>query len=168
MPQAGEILVQIVAAGLCHTDLVMPLTNGGPVPITGSHEPAGIVAALGPGVDPGTFPLGQRIMAVNTARACKECGNCKRYDERWCPKAAMIGLRFMDGAFADYCIVDARYAAVIPDGMSFEQAATMSCAGVTIYSAIKRAGLKRGDVLGISGLGALGSLGVELAKCLVS
>ena len=73
----------------------------------------------------------------------------------------------MDGAFADYCLVTARYAAVIPDGMSFEQAATCSCAGVTVYAAIKRAGLKKGEVIAISGLGALGGLGMEMAKCMV-
>lgn len=79
----------------------------------------------------------------------------------------MIGLRYMDGAFAEYCLVDARYAAVIPDGMSFEQAATMSCAGVTVYAAIKRAGLTAGDIIAFSGLGALGTLGVGMAKAMV-
>lgn len=79
----------------------------------------------------------------------------------------MIGLRFMDGAFAHYCLVSARYAAIIPDGMSYEQAATFSCAGVTVYAAIKRAGLKKGDFIAFSGLGALGGLGMEMAKRMV-
>lgn len=74
VPRPGEILVKVVAAGLCHTDLVMPLKDmGGPTPITGSHEPAGIVAALGADVErAGTFKVGDRIMSVNTARACSE------------------------------------------------------------------------------------------------
>ena len=80
----------------------------------------------------------------------------------------MLGLRYMDGAFADYCLVDIDHAAIIPDGMSFEQAATFSCAGVTIYQSIEKSGVKPGGVLAISGMGALGLLGVQMAKVMVS
>ncbi len=86
----------------------------------------------------------------------------------------------MDGAFAEYCLVDVASAAVIPEGMSFEQAATFSCAGVTIYHSVKKAAVKPGgvseslgradrlQVLAISGMGALGMLGVQMAKTMVS
>ena len=55
----------------------------------------------------------------------------------------------------------------LPDSLSFEHAAPLFCAGATIYSAIKKANLKRGDILGIVGLGALGHLGIQFAKCMV-
>ena len=70
-PGPGELLIKVVAAGLCHTDLIMPMAeHGGPLPITGSHEPAGVVVALGEGVK--TFNQGDRVMAVNTARGCSK------------------------------------------------------------------------------------------------
>lgn len=98
----------------------------------------------------------------------EECADCKHYHERWCSKAAMIGLRWADGAFAEYCLTDIAHTERIPDGMSFAQAATFSCAGVTIFHSIKKAGLKKGDVLAIIGMGALGLVGVQMAKALVS
>ena len=107
----------------------------------------------------------------------------------------MVGVT-INGGFAEYCIIDSRSAAKIPDGMSFEQAAPLMCAGVTIYQAIRKAeahGLKAGGVgfrrsterqvsdtfelnvryrtlsqtIGFVGLGALGTLGVQMAKCKV-
>lgn len=86
---------------------------------------------------------------------------------RFCPTSAEIGLKNMDGAFADYCLVDAKYAVVIPDEISWAQAAPLSCAGVTVWHAIKKVGLKPGQILGISGVGALGLLGVQLARATV-
>jgi D-arabinose 1-dehydrogenase-like Zn-dependent alcohol dehydrogenase len=139
---------------------------GQALPFTGSHEPAGEVVALGAeATRHGDFKIGSRVAAVNTARWCGECPECKYHDPRYCAKQHMIGLVGTDGAFAEYCIVDASRAALIPESMSYEQvhrplrllsisltiqAAPMSCAGVTAYSAIKRANLQPGDVISIN------------------
>ena len=73
-PKSREILIKVHAAGYCHTDSVMPMSSfGGPLPITGSHEPAGIVLSMGEEVEAmGKFNVGDRVMAVNTARGCRE------------------------------------------------------------------------------------------------
>lgn len=68
-----------------------------------------------------------------------------------------------DGAFAEYCIVDARSSAIVPKSMSFPQACPLACAGTTIYTAIKRTQIQPGQVLGIVGLGALGMLGIQMS-----
>jgi D-arabinose 1-dehydrogenase-like Zn-dependent alcohol dehydrogenase len=141
----------------------------------------------------GLFKVGDRVMAVNTARGCRECLLTKYGREltrqvhvhcvctmmrgeslrlvvvpsqrrvmiykatkpsltsfadpsRFCPKSAEIGLRGVDGAFADYGLVDAKYTVKIPDEMTFEQAAPMSCAGVTSYHSITRCNLRPGQV----------------------
>src|ERR1700685_3128563 len=67
----------------------------------------------------------------------------------------------------EYFICDPGSAIHLPDSLSFEHAAPLFCAGATIYAGIKKANLKTGDVLGIAGLGALGHLGVQFAKCMV-
>ena len=85
VPLPHEILLKVHAAGFCHTDALMPIHPefGGPLPITGSHEPAGVVVGFGQEAEKiGRFKLGDRLMAVNTARACKTCSECKRYEER--------------------------------------------------------------------------------------
>jgi D-arabinose 1-dehydrogenase-like Zn-dependent alcohol dehydrogenase len=69
----------------------------------------------------GDFEVGSRVAAVNTARWCKECPECKYHDVRYCAKQHMIGLVGTDGAFADYCVVDASRAALIPESMTYEQ-----------------------------------------------
>jgi D-arabinose 1-dehydrogenase-like Zn-dependent alcohol dehydrogenase len=66
-----------------------------------------------------------------------------------------------------YFVCDPGSAIHLPDSLSFEHAAPLFCAGATIYAGIKKANLKKGDVLGIAGLGALGHLGVQFAKCMV-
>lgn len=71
-----------------------------------------------------------------------------------------------DGAFAEYCLVDSRSCALIPERFSFAQACPMSCAGTTIFTAIRRAGLKPGQSLGMVGLGALGVLGVQMSQAM--
>jgi propanol-preferring alcohol dehydrogenase len=68
------------------------------------------------------------------------------------------------GAFADYVIVDSRFAAPIPEGMSFVEAAPLTCAGATIYHSIQNADVKAGGSIAIVGVGALGHLGIMFAK----
>ena len=101
---------------------------------------------------------------------------------RFCPNSNYGGI-MSDGFFAEYAIVDARLCAKLSDKMTFQQvnsspptrylgnaesqAAPLTCAGTTIYGSIKTANLKQGDIIGISGLGALGHLGAQLAKAMV-
>ena len=101
---------------------------------------------------------------------------------RFCPNSNYGGI-MSDGFFAEYAIVDARLCAILPDSLTFQQvnintcvptlfradleAAPLTCAGTTIYGSIKTANLKAGEIIGISGLGALGHLGVQIAKAMV-
>ncbi len=74
-PAPRELLIKVYAAGFCHTDSSMPIDpdTGGPLPITGSHEPAGIIVSMGEeAAGLAKFHLGDRIMAINTCRACSE------------------------------------------------------------------------------------------------
>ena len=121
--------MRVKAAGFCHTDTAVPrMVFGQALPFTGSHEPAGEVVALGEEARQyGDFEVGSRVAAVNTARWCNQCPECKYYDVRYCAKQHMIGLVGTDGAFAEYCVVDASRAALIPESMSYEQVRQTPC-----------------------------------------
>lgn len=161
--------MRIHAAGFCHTDMLVARgTFGDNTPITGSHEAAGVVAAVGAGVE--GFGVGDRVIALNKASMCGTCWDCTQLDPAFCPHGKLAGLH-VDGAFAEYFLALAAVAVRIPDALSFEKAAPMTCAGITIFEAIRKAareGLQPGGVLAIVGLGALGHIGVQMAKAMVS
>lgn len=164
-PNEDQLLVKTGAAGFCHTDLM--IKDGdfhSPLPITGSHEPCGTVVEVGSEVK--GFKKGDRIGTLPFMHPCGECPDCKSGTYIYCDqmKGAM-GID-TDGAFGEYFVCDPQSSVHLPDSLSFEHAAPLFCAGATIYNAIKRTNLKKGDILGIVGLGALGHLGIQFAKCM--
>ncbi|KAH9205322.1 chaperonin 10-like protein [Leptodontidium sp. 2 PMI_412] len=172
-PGPGELLVRVAAAGFCHTDYqVYQGTYGTQLPFTGSHEPAGTVASLGPDV-PRTWQVGDRVGVLNFRNACGACSGCKwrakvygSLDARYCENKTMGGILKADGGFAEYMIAS-HYALVrLPDSISFEQAAPLMCAGATVWNAIRETRLLTGQTIGIVGIGGLGVLGVQFAKAL--
>lgn len=139
------------------------------LPCTGSHEGAGTVAAIGSSVT--GFQEGDRIMCGLYKHPCGVCSDCQAPKEKswaqYCQHSeGAIGVN-IDGAFADYVLVDARHAARLPDTVSFETAAPLACAGCTIWRGVLQADLKQGQWLAIVGSGGgLGHLGVQFAKAL--
>lgn len=173
-PQGYEVLLKIGAAGFCHTDaMVMDGSFDGlpPEGVTGSHEPAGTIVKLGPDTQrEGVVSVGQRVAAMLQRNVCRTCPDCKLKSFAYCPNCDYGGI-MVDGFFAEYALVDSRLCATLPDSLSFEQAAPLTCAGLTIYSAIQLAIEKGGlkpdtGIIAISGLGALGHLGTQMVKAL--
>jgi len=172
-PKGYAYLIKMGAAGFCHTDSMVANgefeSMGSKPPITGSHEPAGTIVAMGEDAEKaGKHKVGDRVGAEAMFGACGKCPDCKTFgDATYCTDLqGMVGIN-RDGGFAEYCIIDSRTAAKLPDSLSFAQCAPLMCAGVTIYNSIKKAeacGLKPGGTIGFSGLGALGHLGVQMAK----
>ena len=172
-PQAADLgphdlLVKVAVASLCHTDFMMQegwLKTK--LPCTGSHEGAGTVVAKGPNVE--KFHTGDRVMCGLQFRPCGKCvectgpENCRQYCTT---RGGALGLT-MDGAFAEYLVCDARSSTKVPDSVSFETAAPLACAGVTVWRAVALARLQRGQWLAIVGSGGgLGHLGILFAKAL--
>nr|OQO22188.1 hypothetical protein B0A51_09243 [Rachicladosporium sp. CCFEE 5018] len=170
-----EILIKIAAAGFCHTDYqVYQGVYKSPTPLTGCHEPVGTVAAVGKSAAR-NFKIGQRVGMLLFKHACGKCDGCRVWkdsagkpDIRMCEAKQMAGLSH-DGGFAEYAVADAEQAAVLPESVSFEQAAPLMCAGSTVWGAIAGAATKSGEpvaVVGIGGLGRLGQLCVQFLKAL--
>ena len=134
VPKIGDndVLIKVGAAGFCHTDYqVWEGVYESPCPIVPSHEPVGTIVAVGPAAQ-GKWKAGQRAGVLLFRHACKTCVGCKvQNDIRFCENADFAGLK-ADGGFADYIIGDGDNIVAIPDSISFEQAAPLMCAGVSI------------------------------------
>ena len=165
-PGRGEVLVKIVASGVCHTDL-HAAAGDWPVkpkpPFIPGHEGAGIVAAVGPGV------VGLKEGdAVGTAWLHDACGRCEFCGTGWetlCEAQHMSGYT-VNGSFAEYAIGAADYVARLPKNGDFAALAPILCAGVTTYKGIKETEAHPGEWIAISGIGGLGHIAVQYAKAM--
>lgn len=163
---AGGVLVEVRAAALCHTEL--HFADGtlqlGVQPITLGHEAAGVVVAVGDGVD--SSRVGSRVLVYYYAGCGKQqCAFCASGDEQLCGElAAQFGF-ISDGGLAQFIAVPARNALPIPDSLSFEQAAPIGCGVSTAVHAAKRAGgLVAGEVVVIYGCNGVGHSLLQLAR----
>lgn len=163
-PGAGQIVVAIMASGVCHTDL-HAAAGDWPVkptlPFIPGHEGAGYVAALGPGVT--TLKEGDRVGVPWLHSACGACDDCITGWETLCQKQQNTGYS-VNGAFAEYVVAPAAYVGRLPDALAFADAAPILCAGVTTYKGLKETETKPGQWVVISGVGGLGHVAVQYAK----
>ncbi|MBL6613132.1 MAG: alcohol dehydrogenase AdhP [Reyranella sp.] len=165
-PGPGEVLVKIVATGVCHTDLH---AAGGDWPVKPAppfipgHEGAGIVAALGPGVM--GLKEGDAVGIAWLHDACGGCEFCQTGWETLCESQHMSGYT-VNGSFAEYAIGAAPYVARLPKNVDFAEMAPILCAGVTTYKGIKETEAKPGEWIAISGIGGLGHVAIQYAKAM--
>ena len=163
-PGPGQITVRMQASGLCHTDI--HAANGDwPVkptpPFIPGHEGVGTVHAIGTGVS--SVSLGETVAVPWLGYACGECKHCLTGWETLCLRQQNTGYS-VDGCYAEYFVAEAAFAAKVPAGMSPFEAAPLSCAGVTIYKAVKVGNVRPADLVAISGIGGLGHLALQYAK----
>ncbi|CAN8106094.1 unnamed protein product [Discula destructiva] len=170
-PGPGEVLVQLQYSGVCHTDLAFCTNSFVGIPPTaagqiGGHEGAGTISAHGPGVT--SPPLGAPVGIKYSASACLSCPNCLQGGETTCssPADAMISGYTCPGTFQQYVLAPANYVTPLPASLSdLAAAAPLMCSGVSVYTALKRAGVKQGDWVVVSGAGGgLGHLAVQYAR----
>lgn len=137
------------------------------LPCTASHEGTGTVMAVGSEVQ--DFVVGDRVMCGLQRNPCERCDEClgpEQYRQYCQDSEGAIGIT-MDGAFAEYLVCDDRTSTKLPDKVSFETAAPLACAGITVWRGVLLSGLKNGQWLAIVGSGGgLGHLGIQFAKAL--
>ncbi|MBN8898082.1 MAG: alcohol dehydrogenase catalytic domain-containing protein, partial [Rhodospirillales bacterium] len=155
-PSFGEVLVKIVASGVCHTDL-HAAEGDWPVkptaPFIPGHEGAGIVAACGPGVV--GLKEGDPVGIAWLHDACGRCEYCMTGWETLCEKQNDSGYT-VNGTFAEYAIGAADYVGRLPANPDFAAIAPILCAGVTTYKGLKETQARPGEWVAISGIGGLG------------
>jgi propanol-preferring alcohol dehydrogenase len=163
-PGRYEILVRIRASGICHSDLHIldGDTNAPrPLPFVLGHEGAGTVELVGADVE--GWKVGDRAGVPWLRWACGRCRECVEGWENLCDAQRGTGYD-EDGCWAEYAVCPAAFAARIPEGLAWEQAAPVLCAGVTAYKAVKIAKARPGRTLGVFGIGGLGHLGLQYAR----
>ena len=164
-PGRGQIRLKVHACGVCHSDHFVTdgLWPGLQLPRVPGHEVAGVVDALG--ADVSTFAVGDRVGIGWHGGHDGTCPACLTGRFLDCSKAGVTGITF-DGGYAEYLLAPAVALARLPDGMPFEEAAPILCAGVTTFNALRNSGARPGDLVGIQGLGGLGHLGVQYARAM--
>jgi propanol-preferring alcohol dehydrogenase len=165
-PGPGQILMRVVANGVCHTDL-HAVDGDWPakpsLPFIPGHEASGVVAAVGQDVK--IVKEGDRIGVPWLHSACGICEYCLTGWETLCQQQKNTGYS-VNGGFAEYVLAPAAYVGHLPDNLSFIDAAPILCAGVTTYKGLKQTETKPGDWVVIVGAGGLGHVAVQYAKAM--
>jgi D-arabinose 1-dehydrogenase-like Zn-dependent alcohol dehydrogenase len=176
-PVGTEILLKVIAAGVCHSDLhiwdgyydlgggkrLQLSDRGVKLPLTMGHENVGEVVAVGPGAV--GVKIGDRRL-VHPWLGCGECAVCRRGDEQLCRTPFSIGV-FRSGGYADHLLVPhPRYLFDI-GGIAPEKAAPLACSGITTYGALKKVGpLLQEEPVVIIGAGGLGLMCLALHRAM--
>ena len=166
-PLPDEVLVQVLACGVCHSDLHIidgdtpGFKAGTKAQLIPGHEVVGTVVARGAEVS--HLAIGQRVGVAWLHHACGQCEQCREGLENLCRKGTVTGMT-VDGGYAEYMRAKASHALPIPDSLSSAAAAPLFCAGVTSYRALKNAGVHAGQRVAVVGVGGLGHLAVQIAK----
>jgi len=158
-PGAGELLVEVLACGVCRTDLhVVDGEIPANYPIVPGHEIVGRVLSIGEGVS--GFAVGERVGIPWLGKACGTCEYCREGRENLCDHPEFTGAT-RDGGYATHAVADARFCFPLPEGLSDAEAAPLLCAGLIGWRAYRMAG--EGRRLGLYGFGAAAHILAQLA-----
>jgi D-arabinose 1-dehydrogenase-like Zn-dependent alcohol dehydrogenase len=160
-PAAGQVVIRVRCSGMCGTDLhvhhgVFPLKP----PIVAGHEATGEIVELGAGVT--DLRLGDRVGVFWNQKGCGRCAVCQSGRPDQCAQAQ--SWMHLGGGNSELMLAWASGCALIPDGVSFEAAAPMFCAGYTVMSGLRNGEPRPGERIAVLGVGGLGHLAVQLSK----
>lgn len=175
-PAAGEVVIEVMASGMCGSDLNLyrlpagaqrhPTLPPGAPPVIAGHEPCGVVVAVGDGVTPQQAGIGDRVM-VHHYSGCGVCEHCRSGWQQMCstrpPKIYGISAH---GAHAPLMAVPASTLVPLPAELSFAAGAAISCGVGTAYAALMRAKPSGVDTVAIFGQGPVGLAATQLATAM--
>lgn len=164
-PEPGEVVVKMMATGICGSDL-HPYRHPTPLHLDpgfiSGHEPCGVIEEIGAGVE--GWEVGERVVPY-FRRTCGYCAYCRVGRRNVCVnRRASYGHQGLDGSHTEYMRVEAPCLIKLPEHLSFLDGAILSCQGGTAYAPLTRLGVSGRDVLVVSGLGPVGLLSVIFAK----
>ncbi|KAH7156749.1 chaperonin 10-like protein [Dactylonectria macrodidyma] len=161
-PGKGEVLVKVLACGVCFSDVGTATGHMGDVfPRVPGHEIIGNVVEVGDGVT--RFKGGERVGGPWHGGHDGECRQCQRGHYQMCDNKAVNGVS-KDGGFAEYVLLRAEAVVRVPTEIDPAEAAPLLCAGVTVFNGIRKLGVEQGALVAVQGLGGLGHLAVQYAN----
>ncbi|RLA86228.1 MAG: alcohol dehydrogenase [Deltaproteobacteria bacterium] len=161
-PGPGEVLVEVLACGICRTELDEIEGRRKPrLPVIPGHEVVGRVVKLGPGVS--RLREGDRVGVGWIYSACGKCRFCEAGEENLCEEFRGTGCD-EDGGYAEYMVVREDFAFPIPSRFGDLEAAPLLCAGAIGYRALRLTGMKDGEILGLFGFGASAHIVYQVAR----
>ncbi|NGZ09388.1 MAG: zinc-binding alcohol dehydrogenase family protein [Nitrospira sp. LK70] len=163
VPTASQVLVKIRVCGVCRTDLhvvegELPDVS---LPLIPGHQAVGTVVQAGPKA--AEVKEGDRVGIAWLQGTCGQCEFCTNGRENLCVQAKFTGYQ-VDGGYAEYAVVPARFAYPIPPIFPDEEAAPLLCAGIIGYRALRLSGIKPGQRLGLYGFGASAHIAIQIAR----
>lgn len=175
-PGPGEVVLEIKASGMCGTDIkyyrakdgASAIGIGKPLdrPIIAGHEPCGVVCAVGAGVPQTALTrIGSRVMNHHYA-GCGCCAQCRGGWTQMCDEGSTTFGANGDGAHARYMKVPADSLIALPENLSFQAGAAISCGTGTAWGGLNRLGLRGDDTIAVFGQGPVGLSGTQLAAAL--
>jgi len=174
-PGPGEVVVAMKASGMCGSDLHPYRATGNAAAALGlggdggrvvaGHEPCGVVAACGLGVTDSEAVIGQRVM-VHHYKGCGQCKHCRVGWSQLCPRGCVVYGMTGHGGHAPFMTVPARTLVPLPEAVSFEEGAAISCGTGTAYGALKRLDVSGRDTLAVFGQGPVGLSATMLGKAM--
>ncbi|WP_158859235.1 zinc-dependent alcohol dehydrogenase family protein [Lunatibacter salilacus] len=162
VPKDFEILIKVLCCGICHTELdeIEGRTPPEQYPIILGHQVVGIVEKCGKHTT--YFKSGDRVGVAWISAACGQCEYCVAGLENLCPDFKATG-RDTNGGYAEFMVVDERFAYPIPSTFSDNEAAPLLCAGAIGYRSLRLTVITDGQTLGLTGFGASGHLVLKMA-----
>lgn len=161
-PPAGHVRLKVESCGVCHSDaLAVEGMRADPSqPVVPGHEVVGVIDAVGEGVT--AWHVGDRVGVGFLGGHCGECTPCRRGDFVNCTAQQQIGTT-TDGGYAEVLIARSSGLVRVPDELPPTLAAPLLCAGLTMFSALRRLDVRPGGLVAIQGIGGLGHLGLQYA-----
>ncbi|GAA3511174.1 NAD(P)-dependent alcohol dehydrogenase [Aquimarina addita] len=170
-----DIKIDITYCGVCHSDIhtVRNDWGGSQYPVVPGHEIIGLVTELGTEVS--NFNVGDLVGVGCLVDSCHNCSACDQDLEQFCEKGATFTYNSPDkhikgkqtyGGYATSVVVDEQFVLKVPENIDHAAAAPLLCAGITTWSPLRHWNVKKGDKVGIVGLGGLGHMGVKFAHAL--
>ena len=170
----NDVLIDIEYCGVCHSDLHFVRNDWGmsEYPLVPGHEIIGRVVQVGEKVK--DFKVGEKVGVGCMVDSCRECSSCEEGLEQYCERGSTFtyngpdkylgGMTF--GGYSQKIVVDKDFVLHVPEHLDSKAAAPLLCAGITTYSPLKYWNVKKGDKVGVIGLGGLGHMGVKFASAM--
>lgn len=169
-----DVRLDILYCGICHSDIHFSGGDFGPLPVSPlvpGHEIVGVVTEIGPAVT--RHKIGDRVGIGCMVNSCGSCENCLAGEEQYCLNGPMLVFGSLDhdgtytqGGYSRAIVANEDYIVHVPESLDPAGAAPLLCAGITVYSPLKRWGAGPGKRVAVVGLGGLGHLGVKMAKAM--